>query len=217
MISAVLNPESDGVSFAVLQNGDLIIDKKVEMYGRDAAELPGFVTTELASAGLTLADVDRWNAGSGPGSFTALRMIAALISGWCFGRKGVCRAIPGAIAAGAALKLPENSRIGILYDGRNKEILYYGLTVKDGHCIPTGETSVLDKTAAETFFESRKNKIFAVSYAEKDAVSAIVPDNTDIRIIQTNDTAALAKNPHIAFDDDLTRMVYIRPAVHTGN
>lgn len=214
MICAVLNPEPDGIALTVLKDDALLIDARTEMYGREAAALPDFIITALAENALTLDDVDQWSVGSGPGSFTALRMVAALVSGWCFGKKDVvCRGVPGAVAL--ACGAPQSDRIGALYDGRNHELLYFGLKRENGAAVPTGETHVLNAGEAESFFAGRKNEVFVCHTHDLEAVKAILPENVGVVPVAKADTAALARNTSIAFDNDLTKLVYIRPAVYT--
>ncbi len=215
MICAVLNPEPDGIALTVLKDDAVLIDAHTEMYGREAAALPGFITGKLAGNALLLDDVDQWSVGTGPGSFTALRMVAALVSGWCFGKKNVvCRGVPGAVALGCGA--PQSDRIGALYDGRNHELLYFGLKRENGAAVPTGETHVLNATEAETFFADHKDEAFVCYKHDLEAVKAILPPDVGVVPVEKADTAALARNTSIAFDNDLTKLVYIRPAVYTN-
>ena len=218
MIKAVLNPESDGIGLVVIKDDSVVIDVKTPMYGRDAAELPLFLAAELKKFDLSIENVNLWSVGSGPGSFTALRMTAALVGGFCFGHgKNICRSVPGAIAIGAAIAAPENSRIGVLYDGRNKEILYYGLEVVSGKCVPTGETQVLNSEQAKEFFADRGDEIFALYSGEQAAIQKVIPATVEFRAVDKLCNAALAENTSIPYDDDLTKLVYIRPAVYGHN
>lgn len=218
MIKAVLNPESDGIGLVIIRDDKIIIDEKSPMYGRDAAELPLFLAAELKKHDLSVDDVNLWSVGAGPGSFTALRMTAALVGGLCFGHgKNISRLVPGAIAIGAALNAAENSRIGVLYDGRNKEILYFGLKIVDHQCVPTGETQVLNAEQAKEFFARKSDEIFVLYSGDRAAVEKIIPETVKLHAVDKLDNAALAKNNTIAYDDDLTKLVYIRPAVYGHN
>ncbi|MCQ2379145.1 MAG: hypothetical protein MJ016_08095 [Victivallaceae bacterium] len=213
MIHAVLNPEPGAIAFAVLENGDLLTDARTDMYGREAAALPDFILGRLREKGLALADVGRWSVGTGPGSFTALRMAAALVSGWCFGTEILCRGVPGAVAlAGASSQRTE--KIGALYDGRNREVLYFSLRLENGQYVPSGETRVLDAGTARSFFAGRSGETFVCHRSEEEAIRKVLPEEVVPEAVGSADTAALARNESVAFDNDLTQLVYIRPAVY---
>ncbi len=216
MIHAVLNPEPDGIALAVLKDDVQLVDARTEMYGREAAALPEFILGKLAENRLKLADVDKWSVGSGPGSFTALRMVAALVSGWCFGNgKQACRGVPGAVAL--ACGAIEAKKIGALYDGRNQELLYFGLKRENGEAIPTGETNVLNAGEAKRFFANRTDEVFVCHLHDLEAIQKVLPSSVAVTPVEKADTAALARNTSVGFDNDLTKLVYIRPAVYTNN
>ena len=183
------------------------------MHGRDAAILPDFVAGELQKVDLKINDVTKWTIGSGPGSFTFLRLVAALAAGWKFADPAMAfRCVPGALALAGAANLDDNETCGVLYDGRNKEILYFGAVKRNGAWESSGETAVLNAPLAQEFFASRPQEKLVCFECEKSAIEAIIPASVTVEAV-TPELSALANNSAIPFDNDLDNLVYIRPAV----
>ena len=219
MYRAVIDPAPDHVAFALLKDSELLLLERRPMRGRDAAALPVFILDALKSRGVSLPEVKEWTVGSGPGSFTGLRLVSALVSAWCLGKEDVrSRNVPGAVALAGMLKLAPGEKAGAVYDGRNHEILYFGVTgLENGDAAPTGETAVLNREQAQEFFASRTGERLAVFSGEADAVQAILPPGVDPERFEYSDTVLLARTGVQAFDNDLTKLVYIRPAVYVKN
>lgn len=214
MLHGVLDPQPGNLGFALFDGDSKIFEYDLPMRGRDAAALPGFVETKLADAGKTLADVKLWTVGSGPGSFTFLRMVAALCAGW----KYACpethfRCVPGAVALAGALDLADGEEGFALYDGRNKEILCFGVKRCGSDYTASGTAEVLNALQAETFFASRPEVKTAVFACEAEAVAKIIPPAIKVVPLKPS-LAILAQNKTVGFDDILDDLVYIRPALY---
>ena len=165
---------------------------------------------EISQINLKLSDVKRWTVGSGPGSFTFLRVVAALAAGWKFADQEMdFRCVPGALALAGATG---ETACGVLYDGRNKEILYFGAVKRNGAWESSGETAVLNAAQAAGFFADRPQEKLVCFECEKTAIEAILPENCSVKAVSP-ELAALAGNSVIPFDNDLDDLVYIRPAV----
>ena len=218
MYSAVIDPAPDHAAFALLKDDQIIAIERRPMRGRDAAALPVFILETLKNHDVDFSAVKRWTVGSGPGSFTGLRLVAALVSAWSLGKDDVkTRSVPGAVALGAMLQLAPGEKAGVLYDGRNREILYFGVEGLPGNDLkPTGETAVLDTEQAAEFFASRRERL-AMFTSESKAIRQILPEDVKVESFEYADTARLALTEAQDFDNDLTRLVYIRPAVYTQN
>lgn len=218
MYSAVIDPAPDHAAFALLKDDQIIAVERRPMRGRDAAALPVFILETLKNHDVDFSAVKRWTVGSGPGSFTGLRLVAALVSAWSLGKDDVkTRSVPGAVALGAMLQLAPGEKAGVLYDGRNREILYFGVEGLPGNDLkPTGETAVLDTEQAAEFFASRRERL-AMFTSESKAIRQILPEDVKVESFEYADTARLALTEAQDFDNDLTRLVYIRPAVYTQN
>ena len=211
---AVLDSAAGVAYLAVFDGGQKRFSSSAPMRGREAAKLPVWVEGELAERGLKLADIARWTVGAGPGSFTGLRLAAALVAGWCYGRKGACRAVPGVLGMAAAAGIAPAGRRGCLYDGRNREIICCMVSADaSGKLSLDGEPQILNAEAAAKFLNGEPGLELAAFSAELEAVRKIVPES-GIAPVDAPELAAL-EAADAPFDDDVTRLVYIRPAVYT--
>ena len=212
-LHGILDPQPGNLAFALFRDAELLLRSDCPMHGRDAAILPDFVAGELQKVDLKINDVTKWTIGSGPGSFTFLRLVAALAAGWKFADPAMSfRCVPGALALAGAANLDDNETCGVLYDGRNKEILYFGAVKRNGAWESSGETAVLNAALAEEFFASRPQEKLVCFECEKSAIEAIIPASVTVEAV-TPELSALANNSAIPFDNDLDNLVYIRPAV----
>ncbi len=211
---AVLDSAAGVAYLALYDGGQKRFSSATPMRGREAAKLPVWVESELGKHGSKLADVGRWTVGAGPGSFTGLRLAAALVAGWCYGKKGSCRAVPGVLGMAAAAGIAPGEKLGCLYDGRNREIICCMVSADAaGRLSLDGEPQILNAEAAEKFLSGEPELELAAFAAELDAVHKIVPGAKIIPVDAPELSALEAAD--VPFDDDVTRLVYIRPAVYT--
>ena len=215
MYDAVLDSAAGAAFLAVFSGNEKLFSASTPMYGREGAKLPVWVADELEKRGMSLADIGRWTVGAGPGSFTGLRLAAALVAGWCFGRPHSCRAVPGVLGVAAAAGMAPGETLGCLYDGRNRELIFVPVTrPADGGFAIAAEPEILNaESAARRFAAADAPPRFAALTAEIPALKKLVPE-LEIVPVDAPDPAALAADGR-PFDDDVTRLVYIRPAVYT--
>ena len=212
MLHGVLDPQPGRLAFALFDGGKMILKAYEEMHPRDASQVPQFVAGQLSQHDLTLKDVKRWTFGAGPGSFTFLRVVAALGAGWAAGNDLLrFRCVPGALALAAALDIAEGEKAGIIYDGRNKELLCFGVAKVDGNLVPTGEELILTGPAAQEYFAANPMKLAA--FASEEAVLNKLLEGKVAFVCVEPDLSALAAAPG-EFDNDADKMCYIRPAVN---
>lgn len=212
MLHGVLDPQPGKLAFALFDGEKLLRRSELEMHPRDASLVPEFVEKELAFCGASLKSVTRWSFGCGPGSFTFLRVVAALGAGWAAGNDLLrFRCVPGALALAAALDIAEGEKAGIIYDGRNKELLCFGVAKVDGNLVPTGEELILTGPAAQEYFAANPMKLAA--FASEEAVLNKLLEGKVAFVCVEPDLSALAAAPG-EFDNDADKMCYIRPAVN---
>lgn len=199
-------------AFALMDDaGQLLIDESRPMRGREAASLASFLTGLLAEKGLTVRDVTHWTVGSGPGSFTGMRLASALVKGWVFGYPEIqVRCVPSALIAADAATA---DRVAVLQDGRNQEMLVFGLKKQNGTYLPDGFTAVWNREQAAEQLPVQKYGEWVVSAADEAAVRKLLTETaTDLQICRTYSAAPLLR-AELPYDGDLDKLVYIRPAV----
>jgi tRNA A37 threonylcarbamoyladenosine modification protein TsaB len=211
---------STGMLFLGVQDdsGKLVFESRLEMMGRDSSRMIPWIQRELEHNACGLSDIQCWTCGMGPGSFTGLRIVAALISGLTFDSSAKVRGVPSAIAiADEALgRFPKSKRIGILYDGRRKEALCYALTASEnGLTVP--DSSELPIITSEENSILNDFDLLAAMNTEKEALKQIIPDNIFDKIVFL-DTFPLQRlisiNNFPWTRDSLLHPVYLRPPVH---
>jgi tRNA threonylcarbamoyl adenosine modification protein YeaZ len=210
--SAALDFSGPEAAFAVANaDGKVIVNAFNPMRGRDSSSLAPWLIQLLKEKNLEVVQITRWTVGSGPGSFTGLRLAAAFVSGLTFDRKNVvCRCVPTAqVMAEKATPAP-NDKIAVLHDGRNQELLLFGaICGDDGRCEPSGDVEVLNQESVipegYSHFAAPERDIPAI---EKCLGSEIISQITPIAHPPVD---RLLSAPG-AWDNDLTQLVYIRPA-----
>lgn len=204
-VHAVLDFSGPGAVFAVRGDGEKIFEKHRLMQRRDAASFALFLQDSLQEHGLGFQDITEWTVGSGPGSFTGMRIAASLVQGLTFGKNIRTRTVPSAEAVALGGKCGRKNAC-VIFDGRNKEIILLDLK--------SGCEAILNKEQAEKFFKENEFEEFAAMQYDRNAVSMIVPQEIADRIswAESLDTAAFFDSEN-EFDNDLTKLIYIRPSV----
>ncbi|MCI5778850.1 MAG: hypothetical protein MR051_03390 [Lentisphaeria bacterium] len=211
MLHGILDPEPGRLVFALFDGPAKLHQAECVMQPRDASGMPDFIAGELETCGHVLADVPRWTFGAGPGSFTFLRVAAALGAGWAAGHDRMkFRCLPGALALAAALRPAPGETVGAVYDGRNRELLCFGVTAAADELIPSGEERILTADAAAAYFAAHPMRLAAFA-KDAPALRELLGDRVDFTVAEP-DLTALALS-RAAFDNDPDKMVYIRPAV----
>ena len=201
-------------SFALCdEQGNLLLEEYHVFPPRNASGLTAWMSGLLAGHQLALNDISEWSVGSGPGSFTGLRVAASLVMGLCFGHEIRRRAVSTASAMADSLKLPvEIRRVLVLFDGHRDELLGYGLDRTPAGFVPSGYHEVLSRgsLSAMADFEvliglekdaARIREIAGGQAAEK------------LQTVSHIQASFLITNCPDDFSRKLTDPVYLRPAV----
>ena len=148
-----------------------------------------------------------------------MRLAAALVAGLTYGEKDVLtRGVPTAIAISmaAAPKLPENSKIAVLFDGRNHEVLVYCVKRINGVDESISDGEVLNAEQAEKFFAENEFDVICGQAVEGEAIKALLPAKTaeELQLVEDFDLSSLLRSSK-EFDNNLRDLIYIRPAVFT--
>lgn len=191
--------------FAVNADGKTIFECSKLMQRRDAASFALFLQSNLKSNNLDFADITHWTVGSGPGSFTGMRIAASFVQGLTYGKNISTRTVPSAeaIASGAGT---DKKKTCVLFDGRNKEIILLDLQ--------SGKEAILNKEQSEQYFAENKFSSFAAMEYDRNAISLIVPEEifSQIKWAEKPDMNAFFQSENV-FDNNLTNLIYIRPSV----
>jgi len=216
-LAAALDLSGIEVSFAVadLETKNVLVEQFKLMRGRDSASLLLWMKECLADTDYTLNDICEWTVGTGPGSFTGLRLVAALISGFAFQNDSVrTRTLPSVMALAVASEYVEGKTIASLHDGRRSEVLLFGMSCKGGNIVETGDTRVLAsedelKEARSTYdqFTAVKTEKAAIEKAFGEEFAASVDYQEHLPV--SNLIFIESDN----WGEEMTDLVYIRPAV----
>ena len=215
MISGAIDLSGPFGACAVATDGRVIVDAARPMRGRESAQLAPWIAGLLTEQGLKIADVERWTIGSGPGSFTGMRLAAALVSGWSYARPGVHgRCVPTALIPASASGAAEGESVGVLFDGRNAEMLVFEVRRAGGQWRPAGFSAVWNAEEARAGL-GRFDRLAAFDY-DRAALTALLGEAALAPVaFYPGASARPLLDSDAPFDDVLTDLVYIRPAVFT--
>jgi tRNA threonylcarbamoyl adenosine modification protein YeaZ len=215
MYHASLDLSGSEAVFALQRIGDgaIICEESKPMRGRTASGMAPWILELLAANGAAPGSVVRWTVGAGPGSFTGMRLAAAFVAGLTAGKEVETRCVPTAVALAHDQSGKDGEKAATLFDGRNQEILVYPLAWSAGEWIPCGEPAVLNREQAAEYFRVHSFNYFMAHENELEAIRKIAGflTVTPCRI----HAAGLLNARYAPWNNDLTELVYIRPAVHT--
>ncbi|MBO7088332.1 MAG: tRNA (adenosine(37)-N6)-threonylcarbamoyltransferase complex dimerization subunit type 1 TsaB [Lentisphaeria bacterium] len=210
MLKAALDFSGSELAFAVVDDsGATVASCLVDLPGRDSSTLPVLVGDALKKASLAYADLDSWTVGTGPGSFTALRVAAAFVLGVVQGTDKPVRGLPS--ACGFEGETPFGDRVLVLYDGRKRELLGFGLRREGRFWIPDGFQGVLE-TPDKLEAIRASYDTFTARPCYMDAVIAFAPGLPVVPSPHVN-ASVLAAIPSELCDMSPTDLIYLRPPV----
>ena len=190
----------------------IIFSTSFQMRGRDSSSLLPRLEDCLKGENISLNDVKRWTAGTGPGNYTGLRIVSALVSGIVFGRKDMmCRGIPSAYAIASEMKLSVDERIAVVYPIEGDRIYSAGVALKDG-----GFLSAEDLSGA--FSAADMVEMFpGIRIAAFQRDVSMLPDDILENAVLFSEVPVVSLvflNPFNWDGSTVRDLIYIRPAVN---
>ena len=184
-----------------------------------------WLEAELKQRSLKFSDISRWSCGTGPGSFTGLRILAALISGLTFtdddSDAPLVRGVPSALALAEEAVKGRNgiNSIGVLYDGRRGELLVYSLNNTADGVVPANSDKELPVITSDNQSAMDSYDIIVGLESEKSALENVLTSQNfeKVVILSSFPAANLITLDTKLFPwdrDTLTEPVYLRPPVH---
>ena len=205
-----------GFALAETASGKVLVSEHKKMHGRSSSSLSTWMLELLSTLSINIAEIGEWTVASGPGSFTGMRLAAALATGISLGRDSIkTRCVPGAVALAGCVKCSDNEKLITIFDGRNREILLFELIKEDGEMIPTGMTKVLNAEQAKEFFSENKYQHIVAPTPDSTNIELVLPEEicSKVQYFENLPLEKIIASKYKEFDNDLTDLVYIRPAV----
>ncbi len=203
-------------SFAVKDrgSGEILIEEFLPMRAKKSANLLKWMTGVLDANKLEMAEVMSWALGTGPGSFTGLRLASAMIMGISYQKPEITtRGIPSAFALAASCNASPGDIIGVLYDGRNKEILLYEVKKTETGFVKPEQITTLSKDNSPALLE--KHRFFVAMDKDRNAISDILGNKISekTKFCPHLPISELLKLPEEQPAGSVSELEYLRPAV----
>lgn len=215
-LSAAIDFSGREAAFAVadIDSSKIIFESYVKMRGRESSGLLNWCNNLLLENGLKFSEIIEWTVGTGPGSFTGMRLVSSLVSGISLEKDIRTRGVPSALALALSVDSIPGDKFAALYDGRRSEVLLLGMENVDGTIIPTDRTEVLSADSHFSEIASSFNYFVAMK-SDSEAVKSIM--SIDIaNSVKFSDHLPVSKLIYYKTDDwngKIEDLVYIRPAV----
>lgn len=135
-------------SVAIVRDGAVLADGVVAMRGETEERLMPAVLAAIASAGVSVRDVEQVVCGSGPGSFTSLRIAAAIAKGIAVGNAVPLFAVSSlALIVSGARDAPSGIYLAVLDAMREERFVAPFRKGADGSVVSLGEPARLPKAS----------------------------------------------------------------------
>jgi tRNA A37 threonylcarbamoyladenosine modification protein TsaB len=212
--NAAIDLSCDEAAFAVSNGkGKILIEDFLKVKRRDSSGLLPWIEKNLKKNDIGFENIRTWYTGTGPGSFTGLRLVASIIAGLTFKKETEKKGIPTALAIAAASSEGKPGKNAVVFDGRNKELLIYGTEISGNSISADGNIFVLGKGHG---LEKALNSYDSFSALEKDreAIEKIIPERFIPQIIYIEKVPVKEfLSGKISLKTPINELVYIRPAV----
>jgi tRNA threonylcarbamoyl adenosine modification protein YeaZ len=213
-VIAALDTASATASFALADSATgecLAVDHDIAL-GRRSAGLLDRVLEMLGDR--EIGDIRQWSIGMGPGSFTGIRVGAAMVKGICQGTGAAYRGLPSSLGLIVGAGGTDGGQVLALSDGRRGQVLVSPYRWQNSSAQPDGDATVMDLNALADSAAIR----FVVLATDPiaDSVTDIVGDRACI-LPHADASCLLAPVgwdwPTAAAREDSTEPIYVRPPV----
>ncbi|MDQ2666843.1 MAG: tRNA (adenosine(37)-N6)-threonylcarbamoyltransferase complex dimerization subunit type 1 TsaB [Gemmatimonadota bacterium] len=172
MISLVLEASTYAGSAALLHGSTLLASRSVAMRGKDHEALMDAVGALLRECGLSPAVIGRVVCGAGPGSFTSLRIAAAVAKGISEATGAILVPVSSLALLVASGDLRTSGRYLAVMDAMRGESYAQEFVVnKRGEVSPSGQLSVVTTEQVDRIAEARRLIVVGPTRQEPNALT----------------------------------------------
>lgn len=130
MFTAALDTSSQIASFTVedSDSGRIVYSNHSISIGKDSSRLALTIANDLETVGIDLSQIRNWIVGTGPGSYTGIRVGIAFVQGVCDVTGARLAGYPSSLAMGFQAAGGDGECIAILHDARCESLILSLLT-----------------------------------------------------------------------------------------
>lgn len=211
MIKASLDTSSSRASFALEQDGKVIIEEFKDC-PRGVSSLLPWIVELIEAKSISINDVKQWTVGTGPGSFTGLRVGIAFIKGICYSSNAEYRGYNSGFALLHSMdNLDSYNKVAVLHDGRKEEFLVNIFEKENGEWQNTSVEVVAIKDLDASTFDQAVSIMTAEQFGENSAVTEKTQFKTEIPAKNFFKAEKFPANNEEA--EDSCEPIYVRPPV----
>ena len=214
MIHAALDT-SLAAAFTVADDDRVLANCTLAAHGRASDErLVPWLLDTVSALDLELSSIERWTVGTGPGSFSGIRVGISWVLGVCAGTGATVRGVPSSLALAREATGPcIGDTVAVLHDARRQQVVLSTYQLGENGLAPTGTPAVINPPDLSV-------DCYAALVTAQDPVSDLLGDALGARLLRvsTVDARHLLRADwpwppdHPAMIASL-EPVYVRPAV----
>ncbi len=216
-VSAALDSSGNEIFLSVLRGEKELFFEKATLESRASSKLLAWISDSLDAGGVKIMDVRRWTLGTGPNSYSSLRVLSSLISGLLFENQAARgRGLPSASSLAFNLfKSPlAPDSIAVIFPIPSIQAVFYQhfekanghLPLKSGFLGESNEIPDFPERSIYFALEKDAEMICAIKKSGK------LPVNFEFSIVKNFPTHELALvNPEQFDDASMRDLIYLRP------